>query len=100
MHVHRLYDVHDNNNLVEDELKSPPFFKARGISFNIRLLKKQYGREIPLGDATVDFIYSFIVLQHVEKIGIFEINTSRSSSRVLSKIFNLMGSRFYHFGRK
>ena len=80
-------DVHENNSRVEDELKN------RGVR-NLRL-EKTNGREIPLGDATVDFIYSFVVLQHVEKMGIFE-KYLQESSRVLKKD----GIAVLYFGRR
>jgi len=57
-------DVHDNNALVEGELR------ARGVA-NCRLVKTD-GRCIPVGDCTVDLVYSFIVLQHVERIDVFK----------------------------
>lgn len=56
-------DIHDENLFVERELKN------RGIK-NIQLIKSS-GSEIPLADVSVDVVYSFIVLQHVEKIRIF-----------------------------
>ena len=86
MHVIGI-DVHENNSRVEDELKN------RGVR-NIRL-EKTNGQEIPLDDATVDFVYSFVVLQHVEKIRILE-KYFQESSRVLKK----NGIAVLYFGRK
>jgi ubiquinone/menaquinone biosynthesis C-methylase UbiE len=57
-------DVHNCNKLVEAELRS------RGVS-NFELFKTD-GSAIPVKDSTVDIVYSFIVLQHVEKIDIFK----------------------------
>jgi ubiquinone/menaquinone biosynthesis C-methylase UbiE len=57
-------DIHDNNQKVESELIE------RGIC-NFKLLQTN-GSDIPLEDASIDFVYSFIVLQHVEKYQIFK----------------------------
>jgi len=56
-------DVHNNNEKVADELRQ------RGIS-NFRLLESD-GRSIPVEGDTIDLVYSFIVLQHVERIDVF-----------------------------
>src|SRR5262249_35569482 len=56
-------DLHGRNDIVERELA------ARGVS-NVRLFETD-GRSIPLPDSSLDVAYSFIVLQHVERIGIF-----------------------------
>jgi SAM-dependent methyltransferase len=56
-------DLHGRNDIVEGELS------ARGVS-NVRLLETD-GRSIPLADASLDVAYSFIVLQHVERVEIF-----------------------------
>ena len=57
-------DIHDENSLVTEELKK------RGIE-NIELIKSD-GESIPVNDESIDLVYSFIVLQHVEKIEIFK----------------------------
>ena len=57
-------DVHERNDIVERELA------RRGLE-NVRLLRTD-GRRVPLPDAAVDVAYSFIVFQHLEKIGIFD----------------------------
>ena len=80
-------DVHNNNKLVEAELKS------RGVS-NFELFKTD-GSTIPVEDSTVDIVYSFIVLQHVEKIDIF--------NRYLEETYRVLkseGIAVLYFGRK
>lgn len=67
-------DIHERNDLVAAELKS------RGIS-NATLLRGD-GKSLPVGDGSVDVVYSFIVLQHVEKFTIFE-SYIREAARVL-----------------
>lgn len=56
-------DIHNCRKIVEKELKS------RGVN-NFKLIENS-GTDIPIEDSSVDVIYSFIVLQHVEKIKIF-----------------------------
>lgn len=56
-------DIHTENLLVEKELK------ARGVK-NVKLLRGD-GRLLPIEESSVDTVYSFIVLQHVEKIEVF-----------------------------
>ncbi len=80
-------DVHDNNKLVEEELKS------RGVS-NFELLKSD-GSTIPVEDSAVDIVYSFIVLQHVEKIAVFK-RYLEETHRVLKS----GGIAVLYFGRK
>lgn len=80
-------DVHNNNKLVEAELES------RGVS-NFELFKAD-GSTIPVEDSTVDIVYSFIVLQHVEKIDIFK--------RYLEETYRVLkpeGIAILYFGRK
>lgn len=80
-------DVHNNNKLVEAELKS------RGVS-NFELFKTD-GSTIPVEDSIVDIVYSFIVLQHVEKIDIFK--------RYLEETYRVLksgGIAILYFGRK
>lgn len=67
-------DIHEHNDLVDAELKS------RGVK-NAVLLRGD-GKSLPVDDASVDVVYSFIVLQHVEKISIFE-SYVREAARVL-----------------
>ena len=57
-------DIHKNNHLVANELAE------RGVN-NVRLLETT-NCNIDLPDESVDLVYSFIVLQHVEKIDIFK----------------------------
>jgi ubiquinone/menaquinone biosynthesis C-methylase UbiE len=57
-------DIHTQSKLVEKELQK------RGVA-NVTLLATE-GKSIPLPDGSVDVVYSLIVLQHVEKIGIFK----------------------------
>ena len=57
-------DIHNENDMVRDELT------LRGI-YNIKLFKTD-GKSIPLENNIADVVYSFIVLQHVEKIEIFK----------------------------
>jgi ubiquinone/menaquinone biosynthesis C-methylase UbiE len=80
-------DIHDQNQVVEDELH------ARGIQ-NFQLIQVT-GREIPLASASVDFIYSFIVLQHVERHEIFDMYL-REAYRLLRP----NGVAVLYFGRK
>lgn len=56
-------DIHKENSFVERELKE------RGTK-NIKLLRGN-GHNIPTDESSVDVVFSFIVLQHVEKIEIF-----------------------------
>ncbi|MFA7342783.1 MAG: class I SAM-dependent methyltransferase [Terrimicrobiaceae bacterium] len=56
-------DIHEHNDLVRAELD------ARGIK-NATLLRGD-GKSLPVGDGAADVVYSFIVLQHVEKFSIF-----------------------------
>lgn len=67
-------DIHENSDLVSQELK-------RRCVENFQLLQND-GRHIPVGDCEVDLVYSNIVLQHVEKIDIFE-SYVKESFRVL-----------------
>jgi SAM-dependent methyltransferase len=67
-------DIHDQAEIVKAELC------RRGID-NVTLLKSN-GESIPVDDASIDFVYSFIVLQHVEKISIFN-NYIAETARVL-----------------
>jgi len=56
-------DIHERNDLVAAE------HAARGITNSV--LYRGTGSNLPVGDASVDVVYSFIVLQHVEKFAIF-----------------------------
>jgi len=80
-------DIHEENDFVGQELV------ARGAR-NIELLKSTDGRSIPLGNESVDFVYSFIVLQHVEKIDVFKCYLE-DIYRVLKK----NGVAILYFGR-
>jgi ubiquinone/menaquinone biosynthesis C-methylase UbiE len=80
-------DIHENNERVENELKT------RGIN-NFRLVKTE-GKDVPLDDNSVDCVYSFIVLQHVEKVEIFS-NYLSEAHRILKP----GGIAVLYFGRK
>lgn len=80
-------DVHNNNKLVEAELRS------RGVS-NFELFKTD-GSTIPVKDSIVDIVYSFIVLQHIEKIDVFN-RYLKETCRVLKS----GGIAVLYFGRK
>jgi ubiquinone/menaquinone biosynthesis C-methylase UbiE len=80
-------DIHDNNTLVEEELR------ARGIQ-NFRLIQAD-GSKIPVDDASIDFVYSFIVLQHVERYEVFKTYLAEAS-----RILKPGGVAVIYFGRK
>ena len=80
-------DIHDSNELVDRELRK------RGVS-NFNLLRVD-GRNIPVEDHSVEIVYSFIVLQHVEKIVIFK-NYLQETYRILRP----GGVAILYFGRK
>ena len=80
-------DVHENSEFVDTELR------RQGIS-NLKLLCTD-GSSIPVDSGTMDFVYSFIVLQHVEKYGIF-LNYLKETHRVLKP----GGIAVLYFGRK
>jgi len=80
-------DIHNNNEKVELELK------RRGIN-NFQLIKTE-GRDIPVEMDCVDLVYSFIVLQHVEKMQVFE-NYLHETYRILKP----NGIAVLYFGRK
>jgi ubiquinone/menaquinone biosynthesis C-methylase UbiE len=63
-----------------------------GIS-NFELLQND-GKNIPVADASIDLVYSFIVLQHVEKIKIFN-----SYIEETYRILNDGGIAILFFGR-
>lgn len=80
-------DIHDHNDIVYGELKN------RGI-INIQLFKTD-GHSIPIEDASVDVVYSFIVLQHVEKIDTFKAYFAETH-----RILKPGGVAILYFGRK
>lgn len=80
-------DVHNNNKLVEVELGN------RGVS-NFELFKTN-GITIPVEDSTIDIVYSFIVLQHIEKIDIF-----RRYLEETYRVLKSQGIAILYFGRK
>jgi ubiquinone/menaquinone biosynthesis C-methylase UbiE len=80
-------DVHDHNPLVATELQ------RRGIQ-NFELFCGS-GAELPVATASVDFVYSFIVLQHVEKFRVFE-----SYVREAGRVLRPGGIAVLYFGRK
>ena len=67
-------DIHAHNDKVKDTLNK------RGVH-NIDLYQTD-GKNIPVASNSVDLVYSFIVLQHVEKVSIFE-NYLHQAYRVL-----------------
>jgi SAM-dependent methyltransferase len=79
-------DVHDENPRVAAELQ------ARGLR-NVEL-RQTDGRRIPAPDAAIDVVYSFIVLQHVERVAIFA-NYVVEAHRVLKP----GGLAILYFGR-
>lgn len=88
-HFNKVYgvDIHNENKIVEKELEK------RGCK-NIELLQTN-GSEIPLSNNSIDFVYTIIVLQHVEKIEIFE-NYISETFRVLKD----NGVAVIYFGRE
>ncbi len=80
-------DIHENNEKVANELK------IRGCN-NFTLIKTE-GRKIPTESDSIDFVYSFIVLQHVEKIDIF-----RNYFSEVNRILKPNGIAVLYFGRK
>jgi SAM-dependent methyltransferase len=80
-------DIHDQDQKVESELRQ------RGIH-NFRLLKTD-GKNIPVESSSVDFVYSFIVLQHVEKYDIFKDYLCETS-----RVLKTGGIAVLYFGRK
>lgn len=80
-------DIHDNAVLVDEELRK------RGIK-NFQLLTSD-GTSIPVEDNKIDFVYSFIVLQHVEK---YEILISYMND--VYRILKAGGVAVLYFGRK
>lgn len=79
-------DIHNENAYVLKELNK------RGIN-NVKLFKTD-GRSIPVPDCSIDVVYSFIVLQHVEKIDIFK-EYLKETYRVL----RFGGIAILYFGR-
>lgn len=79
-------DIHEENALVEKELHS------RGLN-NFTLHKSTDG-SLVVGDASVDLVYSFIVLPHIEKMNIF-CNYLSETARVLKP----GGLALLYFGR-
>ncbi len=79
-------DIHEENDLVTEELTK------RG--YGNFALKTGNGCSLPVDDATVDVVYSFIVLQHIEKMAFFE-EYVRESFRVLRP----GGVAMLYFGR-
>jgi SAM-dependent methyltransferase len=80
-------DIHNKNDLVMKELRQ------KGVR-NVELHVSD-GQTIPLPDSGVDVVYSFIVLQHVEKIEVFKAYV-QETYRVLKP----GGIALLYFGRK
>lgn len=85
-------DIHENKDVVEDELRK------RGYN-NFELLISD-GKNIPLENNSIDFVYSFIVFQHLEKIDILK-NYLRQIYRVIKPgcFAILYYGRFQNFSR-
>lgn len=83
-------DIHENNDVVLKELND------RGIC-NVELIQID-GKNIQLSDNCMDVVYSFIVLQHVEKIDIFK-NYLQETYRILKPggLAVLYFGRYYKF---
>jgi SAM-dependent methyltransferase len=79
-------DVHERNDIVQGEL-------ARRSVGNVRLLQTD-GKCIPLPDQSIDVAYSFIVFQHLEKIGIFDGYVAETQ-----RILKPGGLALIYFGR-
>jgi ubiquinone/menaquinone biosynthesis C-methylase UbiE len=79
-------DVHENNALVSAEL-------ARRGSANVTLHQGD-GKRLPLDDASVDVAYTFVVMQHVERIAIFD-----GYLRELHRALKAGGLVMLYFGR-
>lgn len=79
-------DIHEQLDKVKLELN------ARGCR-NV-LLSRITGDALPVGTGQVDFVYSYIVLQHVERIGVVQ-NYVREVARVLKP----GGVAVLYFGR-
>lgn len=80
-------DVHDNNAQVEAELM------ARGVR-NCRLIQAD-GQKIPVEDGAIDFVYSYIVLQHVERYAVFAAYLAETA-----RVLKPGGVAVIYFGRK
>jgi ubiquinone/menaquinone biosynthesis C-methylase UbiE len=80
-------DIHDHNQLVHTELS------RRGVH-NVELLQGD-GHTLPVPDQGVDVVYSFVVLQHVQKIKIFQ-EYVQEAFRILTP----GGLALLYFGRK
>ena len=80
-------DIHDQQQKVSDELRK------RNIT-NICLLKTA-GTSLPVESSSVDFIYSFIVLQHVEKYQYFKRYMDETS-----RVLRTNGIAVLYFGRR
>lgn len=79
-------DIHDQNELVAQELKN------RGVA-NALLLKGD-GGSLPLPDGAVDIVYSFIVFQHLERIEAFDRYFAE-----ISRVLKPGGAGIVYFGR-
>lgn len=80
-------DIHEHSEKVQAELNK------RGI--NNCILRKTDGANIPVEDNSIDFIYSFIVFQHLEKIEIFKSYLCESY-----RVLKPGGIAVFYFGRK
>jgi len=79
-------DIHPNSGIVEQELK------ARGVT-NFQLFTTD-GTTLPCPENSIDVVYTFIVLQHVERIAIW-----RSYVEETWRVLQPGGVAMLYFGR-
>lgn len=80
-------DIHENNEKVAEELN------AHGIE-NFTLFQSD-GKSLPVPDQNVDCVYTFIVMQHLERIEVFE-----SYLKEIHRVLKNGGVAVIYFGRK
>lgn len=80
-------DIHEHNARVEEELC------ARGVTNAI--LHRADGNHLPVENASVDLVYSFVVLQHVETMRVFEQYVAETA-----RVLKPGGVAVLYFGRR
>jgi ubiquinone/menaquinone biosynthesis C-methylase UbiE len=70
-------DIHANQTKTEE------FLHANGCG-NFKLYTTESGRDLPVADSSVDLVYTFIVMQHLQSFGAFS-DYVKESSRVLKQ---------------
>ncbi len=80
-------DIHDRNQLVIEELR------RRGCD-NVELCQTD-GKSIPFPERSIDVVYSYIVLQHVEKMDVFRMYLAETY-----RLLNRGGIAILYFGRR